>query len=116
MRKQSLSTVCLFLLATCATTGATVIACSSADEGVSRGSGGKSGGNGKGSGGSGGGDNTTGTGGVGGSTGGVGGSGGAGGNGGIIDPGKGAMDAGPMTCGGDKYHAEQRPLDMYVMF
>jgi hypothetical protein len=113
MRNKSPSTVCLSFLALCTAAGALVTACSSGDEGSARGSGGKSGSTGKGSGGS---DSTTGSGATGGSTGGVGGSGGAGGGGGVIDPGKGTMDAGPTTCGGDKYQAEQRPLDMYVMF
>lgn len=113
MRNKRWGTVGISFLAACATAGALAAACSSAEEAVSRGSGGKSGGSGKGSGGT---DNGTTSGGSGGSTGGGGATGGVGGGGGIIDPGKGMTDAGPMTCGGDKYHAEQRPLDMYVMF
>jgi hypothetical protein len=113
MRKHSVAMVRFSLLAVCAAAAMAITACSSADEAVARGSGGKSGGSGKGSGGT---DSTSGSGGVGGSTGGAGGVGGAGGSGAVIDPGKGAMDAGPMSCGGDKYIAEQRPLDMYVMF
>lgn len=94
--------------------GVTIAACSSADEGVGSG---RTGSGGKGSGGNGGSD--IGSGGAGGSgAGGIGGSGGTiGGSGGVIDPGKGGMsDGGPMTCGGDKYVAEKRPLDIYVMF
>ena len=112
MRHQNRSFVLVSLLGVLATSGAAVSACSSADDSSSRGTAGKGGSGGKGSGGS---DNgTTGTGGAGG--GGTGGTGGTGGAGGVIDPGKGAMDAGTMTCGGDKYQAEKRPLDMYVMF
>jgi hypothetical protein len=110
MRSKSIYTVFISLLGACAAASASITACSSADDGMAQGNGGRSGGSGKGSGGS---DVGTGTGGAGGTTGGVGGSGGTGA---VIDPGKGTMDAGPMTCGGDKYHAEQRPLDMYVMF
>ena len=111
MRNKALYPVFLSFLGVCAASGAVTTACSSADEGTSRGAAGKSGSSGKGSGGS-----DVGTGGAGGAGGSTGGSGGSGGSGAVIDPGKGAMDAGPMTCGGDKYIAEQRPLDMYVMF
>ena len=113
MANKTFSSIVIPLLAVCATLGALVTACSSADDNLSAGKGGRGGGAGKGSGGT---DNgtTTGSGGSGG--GGMGGTGGSGGGGGVIDPGKGAMDAGPMTCGGDKYVAEKRPLDMYVMF
>ncbi|HMI86019.1 MAG TPA: vWA domain-containing protein [Polyangiaceae bacterium] len=112
MRNSSLYSVFLSLTALCATSGAVIAACSSADEATSTSR--ATGGSGKGSGGS---DNGTTTGGAGGSTGGVGAVGGSGGaGGGVIDPGKGMADGGPMTCGGDKYNAEQRPLDMYVMF
>jgi hypothetical protein len=116
MRKHSPSTIGLFLFAAWATLGVAVTSCSSADEGT-RPSNGKTGSGGKGSGGSAS-TTTTGSGGSDstGGTGGSGGVGGSGGGGGVIDPGKGKTDAGPMTCGGDKYHAEQRPLDMYVMF
>ena len=113
MRKDRLSSIFIPFLGACATLGAAVVGCSGSEDGLARGNAGR-GGSGKGSGGS---DvGTTGSGGFGGSGtgGGVGGSGGAGG--GVIDPGKGGMDAGPMTCGGDKYQAEKRPLDMYVMF
>ena len=112
MRRSRLGAIFLSLFALSATAGAVVTACSGTDATGERPTGGGSGSNG----GSGGSDTGTTTGGAGGSTGGVGGSGGSGGTG-VIDPGKAGMpDAGPMTCGGDKYQAEQRPLDMYVMF
>jgi hypothetical protein len=99
MRNHRVPAVLASFLGITAAFGLTVAACSSADEGVSPG---RTGSGGKGSGGS---DI------------GSGGSGGAiGGSGGVIDPGKGGVDAGPMTCGGDKYVAEKRPLDIYVMF
>ena len=113
MLNRDLTSVLIALAATCAALGAAMTACSSADDALSRGTAGRGASSGKGGGGT---DNGTTTGGTGGSTGGVGATGGTGGGGGVIDPGKGATDAGPMTCGGDKYHAEQRPLDMYVMF
>ena len=109
MRNHRVPAVLASFLGISAIVGVTVAACSSADEGVGSG---RTGSGGKGSGGS-----DIGSGGSGGSTGGIGGSGGTiGGSGGSIDPGKGGMDAGPMTCGGDKYVAEKRPLDIYVMF
>ncbi|MET0592511.1 MAG: vWA domain-containing protein [Polyangiaceae bacterium] len=108
MRNHRLPIVLASFLGITAAFGVTVAACSSADEGVGAG---RTGSGGKGSGGKGGSDIGSG------GAGGIGGSGGAiGGSGGVIDPGKGAMDAGPMTCGGDKYVAEKRPLDIYVMF
>jgi hypothetical protein len=113
MQNQRRSAVLASILGVSAAFGITVVACSSADEGV----GGRAGSGGKGSGSSG---SATGSGGAGGAStgvGGVGGSiGGSGGVGGSINPGKGGMDAGPMSCGGDKYQAEKRPLDIYVMF
>src|SRR5687767_8023901 len=103
--------VLLRFLRGCVALGATLASCSSADDAGPRGTAAHGGSGGKGSGGT---DATsTGSGGAGGgATGGTGGSAGTG----VIDPGKGGMDAGPMTCGGDKYQAEKRPLDMYVMF
>jgi hypothetical protein len=114
MRLKSLPVVLISFFGACTALGAAVTACSGTDDGSSRGNAGRGGSGGKGSGGGGTDNGTTATGGAGG--GGTGAIGGAGGGGGVIDPGKGSMDAGPMTCGGDKYQAEKRPLDMYVMF
>ena len=114
MRFERFSPFFISVLGASATLGAALTSCSSADDPGSRGNAARGGSGGKGSGGS---DNGTtgGTGGAGGgATGGTGGTGGSGG--GVIDPGKGGKDAGPMTCGGDKYQAEKRPLDIYVMF
>src|SRR5687768_8494162 len=109
MINKSRSSIFISLIGACATLSAAMPACSGTDEGIGRGTGGRAGSGGKASGGT---DNgtmtTTGTGGAGG--GGTGGGGGSGGTG-VIDPGKGGMDAGPMTCGGDRYQAEKRPLD-----
>jgi len=97
----------LSLAGICLAAGTIATACSSGEENGSRAATGRAA-----SGGKGGSDIDPGTGGAGGSSGG----GGLGGTVGI-DPGQGGMmDAGPMTCGGDKYLAEQRPLDIYVMF
>jgi hypothetical protein len=113
MRKPSRYSTLISFLGGGVALAALVTGCSSTDEGVSKGRTGSGGKGGSGAtGGSGGTD--IGSGGSGGTTGGVGGSG-AGGSG-TIDPGKGGMDAGPMTCGGDRYQAEKRPLDIYVMF
>jgi hypothetical protein len=111
MRSKNIKAVLVSFLGVCGAAGTLVTACSSADEGVGRSTSGKGGATATGSGG------TIGSGGSGGGNGGsVGGGGGAAGSG-TIDPGKGGMsDGGPMTCGGDKYVAEQRPLDIYVMF
>jgi hypothetical protein len=108
MRSKNLKAVLVSFLGTCSVAGSLITACSSADEGVGRSTTSKGGANGNGS---------VGSGGSGGGTGGTFGGGGGSAGTGVIDPGKGGMmDAGPMTCGGDKYHAEQRPLDIYVMF
>jgi hypothetical protein len=95
MRSKGRFRVLLVVVGACVASGAG-LACSSADDAGPRGTAARGGSGGAG----------------GGATGGTGGSAGTG----VIDPGKGGMDAGPMTCGGDKYQAEKRPLDMYVMF
>jgi hypothetical protein len=113
-RRSHVSSVIVSILGASALVGVLMSGCSADDGGshAGRGGSGNKGGSGSGTGGATGG----------GESGGVGGTGGSiptGGSGGVIDPGKGGGgapgDAG-STCGGDKYHAEQRPLDIYVMF